>query len=75
MCSSSEAGSYSRLIDFVDHSTLGLRVKEKKKKDSLSIDSYILGVGHDMGGLCYVEHSLGEAHQSETSDWEIAVFK
>ena len=28
----SEAGSYSRLIDFVYHSTLGLRVIKKKKK-------------------------------------------
>ena len=27
----SEAGSYLRLIDFVDHSTLGLRVMKKKK--------------------------------------------
>ena len=26
MCSGSEAGSYLRLIDFVYHSTLGLRV-------------------------------------------------
>jgi len=32
MCSGSEAGSYSRLIDFVYHSTLGLRVIKKKKK-------------------------------------------
>ena len=31
MCSGSEAGSYSRLIDFVYHSTLGLRVIKKKK--------------------------------------------
>ena len=31
MCSGSEAGSYLRLIDFVYHSTLGLRaIKEKK---------------------------------------------
>ena len=30
MCSGSEAGSYLRLIDFVYHSTLGLRVKKKK---------------------------------------------
>ena len=30
MCSGSEAGSYSRLIDFVCHSTLGLRVIKKK---------------------------------------------
>jgi len=34
MCSGSEAGSYLRLIDFAYHSTLGLRVK-KKKKDKL----------------------------------------
>jgi len=27
-----EAGSYLRLIDFVYHSTLGLRVIKKKKK-------------------------------------------
>ena len=31
-CSGSEAGSYVRLIDFVYHSTLGLRVIKKKKK-------------------------------------------
>ena len=33
MCSGSEAGSYSRLIDCVYHSTLGLRVIKKKKND------------------------------------------
>jgi len=32
MCSGSEAGSYSRLIDCVYHLTLGLRVIKKKKK-------------------------------------------
>jgi len=32
MCSGSEEGSYSRLIDFVYHSTLGLNVIKKKKK-------------------------------------------
>ena len=31
MCSGSEAGSYLRLIDFVYHSTLGLRVIKKEK--------------------------------------------
>ena len=31
MCSGSEAGSYLRLIDFVYHSTLGLRVIKKQK--------------------------------------------
>ena len=30
MCSGSEAGSYLRLIDLVNHSTLGLRVITKK---------------------------------------------
>jgi len=30
MCSGSEAGSYLRLIDCVDHSTIGLRVTKKK---------------------------------------------
>ena len=32
MCSSAEAGSYFSLIDFVCHSTLGLRVIKKLKK-------------------------------------------
>ena len=37
MCSGSEAGSYLRLIDFVYHSTLGLRVAKKKRRISQSI--------------------------------------
>jgi len=32
MCSGSESGSYLRLIDFVYHSTLRLRVIKKKKR-------------------------------------------
>ena len=32
MCSGTEASSYSRLIDFVNHRTLGFRVIEKRKK-------------------------------------------
>jgi len=39
MCSGSEAGSYLRLIDFVYHSTLGLRVIKKKKKYLLSAEA------------------------------------
>ena len=31
MCSGCEAGSYSRLVDFVYHPTLGSRVMKKKK--------------------------------------------
>ena len=34
--SGSEAGSYLRLIDFVYHSTLGLRVANKKREEGLS---------------------------------------
>ena len=33
MCSGSEAGSYLRLIDFLYHSILGLRVINKKKNN------------------------------------------
>jgi len=36
MCSGSEAGSYSRRINFVNHSSLGLRVKNKKEQDALT---------------------------------------
>ena len=32
MCSGFEAGSYLRLIDFVYHSTLGLRVNKKMRR-------------------------------------------
>jgi len=41
MCSGSEAGSYLRLIDFVYHSTLGLRVM-KKKDAGFSVDQHQL---------------------------------
>jgi len=48
MCSGSEAGSYLRLIDFVYHSTPGLRVINKKKKGGgalfeVGIDEGLLG--------------------------------
>ena len=33
MCSGSDAGSYLRLVGFVYHSTLGLRVMQKKKRN------------------------------------------
>jgi len=39
-CSGSEAGSYLRLIDFVYHSTLRLRVIKKKKKVITSPPSF-----------------------------------
>jgi len=34
MCSGSKAGSYLRLIDFVYHSTPGLRVIKKKRRST-----------------------------------------
>ena len=37
MCNGSEAGSYLRLMDFVYHSTLVLRVIKKRKKPNVSI--------------------------------------
>jgi len=42
MCSGSEAGSYLRLIDFVYHSTLGLRVIKKKSRTAWSRYTQIL---------------------------------
>jgi len=39
MCSGSEAGSYLRFIDFVHHSTLGLRVIKNKKSLKCNFDS------------------------------------
>ena len=35
MCSDSEAGSYLRLMDFLSHSTLGLRVTQKRKREGV----------------------------------------
>ena len=32
MCSGSEAGSYSRLVDFMYHSNLGLRETKKRRR-------------------------------------------
>ena len=39
LCSGSEAGSYSRRIDVVYHSTLGLRVIKNKKSLKCNFDS------------------------------------
>ena len=36
MCRGFETGSYLRLIDFVYHSTVGLRVIKKKEEDGAS---------------------------------------
>jgi len=39
MCSGSEAGSYLRLIDFLHHSTLGLRVMKKREEKNPTMPS------------------------------------
>ena len=49
MCSGSGAGSYLRLIDFVYHSTLGLRVI-KKKKISWWVNTTSVELFWSMGG-------------------------
>jgi len=47
MCSGAEAGSYLRLIDFVYHSTLGVRVIKKKKRRVNS--GYLKSKRHESG--------------------------
>jgi len=42
MCSGSEAGAYLKLIDFVYHSTLGLRVIKNKKKGWCHLTQVVL---------------------------------
>ena len=39
MCSGFEADSYLRLINFVDHSTLGLRVIKKRRRRSTCVEA------------------------------------
>ena len=52
MCSGSEAGSYLRLIDFVYHSTLGLRVIKKKKKACTHARLFEGYSGHVLAAVC-----------------------
>jgi len=66
MCSGSEAGSYLRLIDFVYHSTLGLRVTQKKTRfGSLGIRDSGVGVIPDGDNLDRVLAHLGLASNKE----------
>jgi len=75
MCSGSKAGSYSRLIDFVYHSTLGLRVIQKKKKLRtpthlpLLIDLALLPVERDS---CFV--ICGFEFRVSSSGFRVSVF-
>jgi len=65
MCSGSEAGSYLRLIDFVYHSTLGLRVVKKKKGD-MKIIGYGSGFKVQVVRLMLLCHHLPSIHQDRT---------
>jgi len=49
MRSGSEAGPYLRLIDSVYHSTLGLRVIKKKKKNLDGKHCQLLGISQRLG--------------------------
>ena len=44
MCIGSEAGSHLRLIDFVYHPTLGLRVIKKKRRTSKRSGNSVPGI-------------------------------
>jgi len=56
MASGSGAGSHLRLIEFVYHSTLGLRVIKKKNHGEPSVSQAELGVGRYRGGLVFKAH-------------------
>ena len=43
MCSGSEAGSYLRLIDFMCHSTLGLRVIKREESEGRKLGFGVYG--------------------------------
>ena len=59
MCSDSETGAYLRLIDFVYHSTLGLRVMKKKKKKSELLRATLVWFGDfDDWYFCFQETKL-----------------
>ena len=46
MCSGSEAGSYVRLIDCVNHSTLGVGVIKKRKNNLIGKGSFLPSTSH-----------------------------
>ena len=69
MCSGSEAGSSLRLIGFLYHSILGLRVILKKKKDTLnSADALQVGVS---AALSWVGDEARECVPSNSLSCEI----
>jgi len=69
MCSGSEEGSHLRLLDFVYHSTLGLRVITKKKdtcpREDASVRDRLLDAIHEELRLLYLRRIdfLFKAHR------------
>ena len=61
MCNGSEAGSYLRPVDFVHHSSLGLRVVKKKRRLLKPEHS---NVQRFRGGLVFKAHRLCESLNS-----------
>jgi len=72
MCSGSEAGSYLRLIDFVYHSTLGLRVMKKKRvhqcgsgareREGRGVEDQTANAFHVQGSWFEVQIQVGDTH-------------
>jgi len=74
MFSSSEAGSYLKLIDFVYHSTLGLRVIKKKYFKRAEISEITLtendGEGHPLIFYFFSALLLSSLELSDTKVYE-----
>ena len=70
MCSASEAGSYSSCIDFVYHSTLGLRVLQKNRRDPVRDLRNLNRTSGSVGGAIAVSPgswALGEGMWAQTT--------
>ena len=66
MCSGSEAGSYLRLIDFVHHLTLGLRVIKKKTRSPASTSPTHLPTTGEIQGVTYLFRAKREQLKKKT---------
>jgi len=76
MCSGSEAGSYLRLIDFVYHSTLGLRVIKKRRRRMFWLAVHSVSFApppFDASERDMVERPVTRFSASQTPEWERSV--
>ena len=67
MRSGSEAGSYSRLVDFVHHSTLGLRVIKKKEEGGSGFGFRVSDLRFHLQTLTIYEVGLNQTCNTFTS--------